>query len=206
MLSDADANAVAQARDMLQRIRNEMHFEAGSAQDVLTRETQIHVARWLGFADEEPVLGVERFMQQYYRYTTALNDVLTRFIERLNRPGLVRRAADWLSTKRVEQHFLLNRHAIAISPEATERTLANGELCLHLLDCARDYDVQVEHDTMERLRNVRALPMSPQGRRRFLELLANPVGLGGLLRNLNRSGLLGRVLPAFEQGPRSDSV
>ncbi|MBI4581507.1 MAG: [protein-PII] uridylyltransferase [Planctomycetes bacterium] len=200
ILAAEDADALMRGLEFLQNLRHEMHFFAGSTQDVLTREEQLRLAEWLNFRDEGPLLGVERFMQQYYRHTTAVNDVVARFIEGLRRPGRLRRIVDRISTGRIEKYFLLSRRTIAVAADARERVLGDAELMLHLFDCARLYNVEVSHETLERLRTAcPEVAVTPAARRRFLRLLANPMGLGGVLRRLHRVGLLSRLLPPFEQ-------
>lgn len=198
ILSDFDAETLQRACEFLQKLRAEMHFSAGAAQDVLTREEQLRLAEWMGFCDDEQMLGVERFMQQYYRHTTGLRDVVMRFLEGARQPRLLDRISERFSTERVEQHFLRSRRSIAIAPEALETVLADGEQVLHLFDLARDYDVNVTHETLERIRAaVDGMAVPPKAHRRFLQLLANPTALGGVLRQLDRVGLLGRLLPPF---------
>src|ERR1043166_3383156 len=103
ILSRDDAEVVGAASEFLYRIRHELHFHAGAAQDVLTRDEQVRVARWLGYENQGPLLGVERFMQHYHRQTTALHDAVMRFADGARRRNVVSRALDRLMTSRVEQ-------------------------------------------------------------------------------------------------------
>jgi [protein-PII] uridylyltransferase len=160
----------------------------------------VRLAEWLKFRDEGGMLGVERFMQEYYRRTTALNDVVQRFLEGSHRPGRLRRIVQRVSTSRVEQHFLLRPPTISIAPDSAATVLDSAERMVLLFDCARDYDVAVEHESAEMVRRAAGhAEVTPAARMRFHRLLANPVGLGRLVRNLNRAGLLGRLLPPFER-------
>jgi [protein-PII] uridylyltransferase len=199
ILGPEDAEVIAQASEFLYRIRNELHFGAGSAQDVLTRDEQVRIAQWLGFENQGPLLGVERFMQHYYRLTTALHDVVMRFAEGARRRGGVRRVLSRVLTFRVEQNFLVNRETIAIDPQAGSEVLGKGEVLLRLFDLARLRKVEVSHESLERARAAAPrCAITPEARARFLEIMANPEGLGGVVRNLHRIGLLGRFIPAFE--------
>lgn len=198
LLSDADADALTSAVEFLQHIRMEMHFEADSDQDTLIREEQLRLAAWLGYQDEGQLLGVERFMQQYYRQTTAISDVVTRFLEGARRPGMVQSVIDRFSRQRIERDFLLSRRSIAVADDAMPAVLADCERVLHLLDIARGYGVTVEYGTFEAIRSAAAeMLVRPEARCRFLDILANPAGLGWLLRQLDRLGLLSRLLPPF---------
>ncbi len=197
VLAPEDAQTLAGASEFLSRVRNELHFQAGGAQDVVTRDEQVRIAKWLGFETRGPLLGVERFMQHYYRQTTALHDVVVRFAEGARRGNPLRRAIDRLMTSRVEEHFLLNRKTVSFVPEAA---LERGEVLLRLFDLARLHGVAVAHESLERARAAApACAITPEARKRFLEIVANPEGLGVLVRNLHRIGLLGRFIPAFER-------
>lgn len=199
VLTAEDAQILSAGAEFLYRIRHELHFHARGPQDVLTREEQVRIARWLGFGDQGPLLGVERFMQQYYRHTTALHDLAMRFADGARRRSPARRAWERLLTRRVEGHFLLGRETIAFDPQAGPEVLRRADLLLGLFDLARRHRVSVSHETLERVRSAApAADLTPEARRRFLEIMAEPEGLGGLVRNLHRVGLLGRFIPAFE--------
>jgi [protein-PII] uridylyltransferase len=200
ILGPEDAEIIARASEFLYRIRNELHFSAGSAQDVLTRDEQVRIARWLGFENQGPLLGVERFMQFYYRLTTAFHDVVMRFAEGARRRGALGGILNRVLTFRVGEHFRVNRETIALDPHHGGEVLRNGEVLLDLFDQARRRRVEVAHESLERARAAASIcVITPAARERFLQIVANPGGLGGVIRNLHRIGLLGRFIPAFEQ-------
>src|SRR5690606_37361344 len=73
-----DAMAVSAGQELLTRVRTDLHFHAGKAEDTLSREEQLRLADQYGF---EPAAGqrpVERFMQTYFRHSTAIADVTSR--------------------------------------------------------------------------------------------------------------------------------
>lgn len=197
LLSDADAEALDAAADFLLRIRNELHFHAGSAQDVLTREEQVRLARWLGFEAPGPLLPVERFMQHYYRQTGALNDLVLRFVDRARGTSKLRQALGRLTIRR-EGDFHINRERVRIDPAARPAVLDDAGRLLQLFDLARTHGVAVGQDDFELARTAAAeCEVTPAARAAFLHLLAEPAGLGDLLRALHRIGLLERLVPAF---------
>ncbi len=199
VLSANDADAIINGRDFLQMLRNEMHFHADSAQDVLTREEQLRLAAWLGYRDEGSLLGVERFMQHYYRHTTAIHEAVSRFTDRLRQPRLTGRILQRMWSEWVAEHFVLTRSEISIAPDARSAVLGDAELILKLFDAARDRGVPVAYESIERLRaTCPQIHVTAAARRQLLRILAKPVGLGSLVRNLHRVGLLSRLLPPFE--------
>nr|WP_308917744.1 [protein-PII] uridylyltransferase [Jannaschia sp. LMIT008] len=60
-------------------VRCHLHLIAGRAADMLTFDMQVEVAERMGYADGGGRLGVEHFMQSYFRHATAVGD-LTRIL------------------------------------------------------------------------------------------------------------------------------
>ncbi len=196
VLNLEDAQTISLGTEFLSRIRNEMHFHAGQAQDVLTRDEQVRVAKWMKFENQGPLLFVERFMQQYHRQTTALHDAVMRFAHGARRPGIFRSVIDRFSTKVVGEHYVVASDSIALRADAP---VDKAETLLKLFDLARRHDVEVAHESRERVRRVTpSCTLTPESRKLFLEIMSDPKGLGLLVRNLHRVGLLGRFIPAFE--------
>src|SRR5436189_286607 len=61
-LSAHDVATVRQAHEFLLRVRNELHFHAGRAQDDFTLNDQVRVAAAFGYRDQPGRLPVEQFM------------------------------------------------------------------------------------------------------------------------------------------------
>jgi [protein-PII] uridylyltransferase len=200
-LSAGDADALAGAAEFLQKLRNELHFHAGMSQDVLTREEQVRLAAWLGFESRGALLGVERFMQAYYRQTTCVHDIAMRFIDQASETRRRRSVLSLsrLAMRRVEGHFLVSRGRIAIAPGEADAIAGDARGLLELFELARRHNVRVAHETLERVRAASpGCAATATARDYFLRMLANPVRLGDVLRGLHRVGVLSRLLPAFE--------
>ena len=196
VLTLEDAQTISLGTEFLSRIRNEMHFHAAQAQDVLTRDEQVRVAKWMKFENQGPLLFVERFMQQYHRQTTALHDAVMRFAHGARKPGLFRLFLDRISTKIVEDHYVVASDSIALR---TEAPVDKAETLLRLFDLARQGSIEVAHESLERVRRVApSCVLTPESRKLFLQIMSEPKNLGLVVRNLHRVGLLGRFIPAFE--------
>src|SRR5213594_3934445 len=80
LLSAGDVAALWDAQEFFWRVRNELHFFALRAQDIVTFDEQIRIAGLWGFKDLPHLLAVEQFMQQYYRHSTRVCDITSRFV------------------------------------------------------------------------------------------------------------------------------
>ncbi|GMV94397.1 MAG: bifunctional uridylyltransferase/uridylyl-removing enzyme [Candidatus Hydrogenedentota bacterium] len=180
--------------DFVWRIRNELHFHCGKAEDRLTFALQAHVAKAFGYKNSH------HFMQSYY---TAAGK-LRRFL---------RIAA------RVCNYAPLANLPDAGMPVAQEYAIENGELYVgagdpnwfahnparlmevfwlcarHLVPLSRPSEVSVA----ENLHLVNDTFRANNIVRRFFTAICNrPLQAGHALRQAANCGLLGRYLPEFE--------
>lgn len=199
MLSSEDAELISGGSAFLRWIRHEMHFSAGCAQDVLTREEQVRLAERMGYHPEGQLLPVEQFMQRYYRHAAGLSDLLARFIDRLDRKPITRVVIDRVLSHRVAPYIIARPGRIEIDPKADERLLSDTGLLINTFDLARRFGVPVDPHTLDRIRQAVPLGLVTLAeRRQFLGCLADPAGLGTLIRDLHRVGLLERIIPALQ--------
>lgn len=217
VLGAGDARAILEAHDFLLRVRNELHFHAGRAIDSLGRGEQMRIAKRWGFEDSGSLLAVEQFMRRYYQHTTAVVDVLGRFLEQCRPRSGWTAARDYLFSRRAAAGLLVQAGRLVVAAEIRQTWVANLEKTLELAEIAAGNGVDLDRETIERLRQTYLLdaadgegsvhaadrlfddrPLPREVARRFLSLLSQPGRLGPTLRMLHQVGVLGQVLPAFE--------
>lgn len=200
-LSQADYKAVRAAREFLLRLRNELHFHAGRANDQFDRAEQLRVAGVFGIAGDRAVLPVERYMQEYFSHTRNVSQIVTRFID-ASRPGRWwREFFKPLVAHRVGDDYWAGPTTIRATQQGREKLKSDLSEVIRLAEIAHLYQMQIDFETSEVVRQAaRELPQEipAEAARRFLELLDRPVGLGNVLRNLHDLGILERVVPAFK--------
>lgn len=86
LLLPAEIDALEAASEMLFRVRNLLHHRAGRRHDRLTFADQEEISVALGFVDGV-VLGVEQFMQAYYRHARAVDRALKRLMDKARLRG-----------------------------------------------------------------------------------------------------------------------
>ena len=201
-LAPSDAVALQEAQDFLRRVRNELHFHSGRAQDILTFDEQIRIAELWGFVSAPHLLSVEQFMQQYYRHSTRVSDVAGQFAAGASIRSFWQRLAARLPARRVEHVFVLTRDEITIPPARRPEVMGDGTRILRLFQLAQLYALSITQDVVQELSEQ--LPKVPDAlfstadaSRHFLAILAGPGRVAETLSLMHRVRLLERLIPAF---------
>lgn len=202
LLSAKERAAADSALTFLWRVRNELHFLAGTKQDVLERGLQASVAKSLGYQDDAVHLGVETFMRDYYRHARTLHRVSARLVARcqegLARHGTVgrrgRRAAlaDGLVVYGGRLH-LADPGALRADPARVLRTFWHAQQ----LGCELDVELERALEEAAPLIATDAWRAAPELRRVFLAILRSWGRVATTLRRMHDTGVLGAYLPEF---------
>lgn len=199
-LSNQDHAAIRQATEFLLRVRNEMHFTAGRANDVLDNTEQMRLAELYGYKGSAGMLPVEQFMQEYFRMTHTVSHLASRFVT------TARSGPRWLEifsplySHRFEGDFRVSRGQVSVRPQALEKVRGDLGQIVRLADLANRCNKPIAHLASESIRaNVARLPdtVSTDSGRRFLSLLDHPARLGEMLRTLHEIGVLEKIIPPF---------
>ncbi len=197
VLENDDLAALQATAEFLLRLRNEMHFHAGKAHDLLDRREQVRLAEAGRYAGRDGLLPVEQFMQEYFERTNTVSNVVERFVAQC-RPARMQAMLDVFSHQ-VEGDFRVGA-TISVTKQGQAKLGQLTEI-LRLADLANQYDKRIAPATVEAVRlAARNLPptVSPEAARRFMSLLWYPPRLGELLRMLHDTSVLERLVPGFK--------
>ena len=86
------------------------------AQEILTFDEQVWLARHFGLQDRPHLLAVEQFMQQYYRHTMGLHELCIRFVDRCRSVPFWQRLARFFPAPRVDEYFVVRGEVCSRSP------------------------------------------------------------------------------------------
>ncbi len=202
ILSRQDYAALVDAREFLWRVRALLHVHAGMAQEILSFDEQVWLAKLLGFEDRPHLLAVEQFMQQYYRHTMGLHEISVRFIDRCRGVSLWDRVAKLWPSPKVDGYFVTTAHELTVPIGLRTRVLSSPELLLRLFELASAQRVNIDTTLLEDIhRHVDALPdeafRRPEVSRIFLRLLTGPGAIAGALEAMHRAHLLEKLIPVF---------
>jgi [protein-PII] uridylyltransferase len=198
LLDPAEQAALEQSEATLRRYRYALHLEAGRPEERLLFDYQRALATRLGFEDEhEKNLGVEQFMQGYYRAASQVErlgvQVAERFEEMLESPG---------EAVAVGRDFVrYGQRLAACDPQLfMRRPAALVEIFIARLD--QPGVLGFSADTMRRIHQATAahagvLADDGDVLAAFLQLLRRGAAAVEALWRMNRHGLLAAILPAF---------
>jgi [protein-PII] uridylyltransferase len=198
LLDPAEHATLEHSEAMLRRYRFALHLEAGRPEERLLFDYQRALAGRLGFVDEhEKNLGVEQFMQGYYRAASQVErlgvQIMERFEELLELPS---------EAQPIGRHFARIGRRIAASEPGLfmRRPAALVEIFLVRLD--EPSLIGFTAETMRRIHQATAvhgtaLADDPDTLAAFLSLLRRGAPAVDALWRMNRHGLLAAILPAF---------
>jgi len=199
-LDRVDAEQLLSGTQFLLRIRTELHFHAGKPQEILTREEQVRLAALFGFTGDAAQRPVEQFMRQYLLHVTAIADITTRFAHRHRPAQWLELARRFCTSRRDNQHFQVTAREIYPTRRSRDLVLKRPDLLLQMSELAVGYRVTIPaefHDAVRQAAGSWPSPPPPEVSARFLAILRNERGVGGVLRELFAVGLLEYVLPEF---------
>ncbi|MGD0653691.1 MAG: [protein-PII] uridylyltransferase [Thermoguttaceae bacterium] len=201
ILIEEDLSALKAALEFLLRLRNELHFHAASAAEVLNRAEQLRIAETRGYRQVGGLLPVERFMRDYFRHTKAVSHIAARLAARAKTREILGRLSAVLFGHRVEEGIRVGPAGLTAGRRRAQAIGRDLTALIHFVDLANLYNKPVTPETWEIiLRETIRLPDSippPEACRHFLSLLNHPARLGPLLHDLHDAGLLERFIPDF---------
>lgn len=193
---------LAAGQELLWRIRWCLHRAAGRREDRLLFDYQRELAQRFGETDPNPNRAVEAFMQRYYRTVIELqrlNELLLQFFREA-----ILEPTDRLPLQQLNERFRVRGETLEIVHEQVFRESPPALLEMFLL-LARHPEIRgIRAATLRRLRDDLdviddGFRADPEARRLFLELLREPQRVPRQLFRMNRYGVLGAYLPAFER-------
>ena len=197
-LSRADAETLRDASEFLTRLRNDLHLEAGKAADELTRDQQLRIAEARGIESRDGLLGVERFMRDYFRHTRGVAQVAETLVASLHGPTTARTFVAGVLGNRVDGLFRVGPSDVAAVAGSLPRVAGDLDSIVRLVELSTVYDLPIDPATWAAVRGqVAGLPATAEARRRFLSLFARPQRLGYALRRLHEVGALEILIPEF---------
>ena len=202
VLAHQDYTALLEAREFLFKVRALLHLGAGRAQEILSFDEQVRMAEEFGYRDESHLLGVEQFMQQYYRLTTGIHQRAMRFVERADSANLWTRLRRLWPAPLIDGLFQTVGGRLSIHDDKLMQVLDDPEHLLSLFQVAQKQGVPIDGRVLEEIhRHMESMPdhlfATPSVSRRFRELLSGPKAVAETLMLMHQARVLEKLVPAF---------
>ena len=195
---------LTEAKDFLLRVRNELHFHANKASDVLTVEDQWRISKLFGYTDEPHRLGVEAFIKDYYMHASHIHDISSRMIEKALPVQKWKKGMETITSRFVKPCYVLTKDTIHVPDRYQEVFFSNGKNAVYLFYLSLIHNLKISTHTMSMLyRNSALIPddlyQSPEINKIFRMILSWPQGVAETVREMHRVKLLQKVIPEFEK-------
>ena len=202
VLAHQDYAALLEAREFLFKVRALLHLGAGRAQEILSFDEQVRMAEEFGYRDAPHLLGVEQFMQQYYRLTTGIHQRAMRFVERADSGNLWTRLKRLWPAPLIEGFFQTIDGRLSIHDDKLMQVLDDPEHLLGLFQLAQKQGVPIDGLVLEEIhRHMESVPdhlfASPAVSLRFRDILSGPDAVADTLTLMHQARVLEKLIPAF---------
>jgi len=201
VLSKFDYHRLQSARDFLLRLRNEMHFYAESAHDLLNRAEQLRVAEWHGHTHRSGLLPVEHFMRDYFRHTNHIWQLVRRREASLQVVSTMTRVLDPMLGKSIDGDYRIGLRTISATKAGVAKLKQDLGEVLRLVALSASEGKHLDHATWSTLLlavTEHTAEVTGAVKSQFYELLAAPESVGEVLRVLHELGYLEKIVPAMK--------
>ena len=203
LLTKVEYSTLRKTQEFLLKLRNELHFDAKTAHDVLYRADQIRIAEIQGYTGNEGQRPVEEFMQEYFSHTSSVRQIVGNFVEgaRWRYPRL-RRLAAMITSHRVGREFRVGPVHISATKKGLQSLRSNLADVLRLMELSGRYNCRIDHPTWQAIRQSmmtrQDVAVTEDTAKRFLSFLSQSNHLGRQLRQLHELRVLSKLVPGFE--------
>jgi [protein-PII] uridylyltransferase len=203
LLTAQELRQFEKAEAFLWAVRCHMHLIAGRAEDRLTFDLQMEVARRMNFTARAGRSGVERFMRFYFLNAKKVGDLTGMFLAHLDETMGSRGRRYIASLFRRPRRlggFVLDRGRITIPSD--DYFAQDPVRLIEIFAVADKHEIDIHPNAMRALnrdsmlidRKVRA---DPRANALFLDILTSPRDPERVLRSMNEAGVFGRFIPDF---------
>jgi [protein-PII] uridylyltransferase len=202
VFTPAERRRFRKAGEFLSTVRCHLHHWAGRAEERLTFDAQVEIAKRMGYSDRPNMRGVERFMKYYYLTAKTVGD-LTRIIcsaleANQHKPARFSISQLWRQNKEVEGFDLIGGRLAAKTDNAFRE---NPIEILKIFEAGERLNLDIHPSALRLVRRdlkrVDAVRDDPEANHFFMAMLTSEKSPGRALGRLNEAAVLGRFVPDF---------
>ena len=200
ILSESDLDLLRNNESFLWRVRYEIHLHANRIEERLLFDYQTYLAKKLGYFEEKKSLGVERFMQDYYRVVSSTRE-LTDMILKWFGEQLKEKQDNTID--KYNERFVIHNGFIDTIRSSVFFEQPSAIIEIFVILAENKNIVGLRASTIKQLRDYRYLiddefREQPTNKNLFIRLLHAKSNLPLQLRRMSRYGILGAYLPNYK--------
>ena len=200
ILSESDLDLLRNNENFLWRVRYEIHLHANRIEERLLFDYQTYLAKKFGYFEEKKNLGVERFMQNYYRVVSSTRE-LTDMILKWFREQLKEKQDN--SIDKYNERFVIYNGFIDTVKSSVFFEQPSAIIEIFVILAENKNIAGLRASTIKQLRDYRYLiddefREQPTNKNLFIRLLHAKSNLPLQLRRMSRYGILGAYLPNYK--------
>ncbi|MBT5388629.1 MAG: [protein-PII] uridylyltransferase [Porticoccaceae bacterium] len=199
-LSDEEYLTLRREEEFLWKVRYGLHLIAGRPEERLLFDYQRKLAVMFDYKDSDGRLGVEKFMQRYYRAVLSIREITDVLLQYLDE-AIYRKDKTKVVTA-VNQRFVIRDDYLDTTSETVFRDQPSALLELFAIMGENKNIKDIRASAIRQIRLHRNLindefRASTVNRELFMRILRAPYKLSIQLQRMNRYGILGGYLPEF---------
>ena len=201
-ISSIDAQRIQAANEFLLRLRNELHFHSGRANDMFGKNEQVRIAEKVGYKGNDVSLPVEQMMRDYFHYTSEIRYCTDNFVDASrHRRTFAIHVFEPLMTRPIDGIFCMSPFQIGVQADKIDDVKTDLAKVLRLMQLSTIHSREIDHNTWDSIRNSmmesRDIEFSAETGGQFMALLRKPERLGVMLRRLAEMRVLEKIIPPF---------
>ena len=198
-LTKEESYDLRDAWDFLTRIRFDLHFEMGRAQDVLLRDDQLRISGDDGRYEAAHMRLVEKFMQTYFRHTSRVANIARRFSRRNLHPTILTQTKSLILGHRADGVLRVSDQGVEARRKDLPRVVESLTSIMRAYRLAAmhgvDLSPEIEEAIKVRIPSLTGAALSQETAGLFVEVLRYPLRLGPLLRSMFETEVLDAIIP-----------
>ncbi len=198
IISESNKQALDRGLAFLLWVRNELHFESSKKTDQLTFDHQVRIAPLLGFRDSENALGVEAFMQEYYKHTSDIHNAYEHIVSRHEHEKR-RTSRLWpAGKKRLDENFYISKGWLTLNNKRELTLTVIIKAFEYLSTESLNLDQRTKDDFIEYIHQGREgdFAISEEAIKSFFAVLRSEAPYEALF-TMHSIGLLALFIPEF---------
>ncbi len=201
-LTVQDTSLLKAAVEFITKVRIDLHLHANKPNDMLSKDEQLRIANSRSYENLVAQRPVERFMQEYFMHSSAIEDISRRFVARHRLRSIGASFQRSLLTNRVARHYLLSPDELDIRRSSLVKVCKTLEDIVRIFHTAAMYRVRLSPAVTDRIKQVAQTLQpdpTPEVGQLFMEILGATGRMAATIRAMHETNVLELIIPEWKR-------